>query len=222
MGGSIFLSLLLSGCAVGPVQTWEGEKLAPEQSAVLKVPEDISIVSVNGKSMSSYLVNNMALDYLLKPGVTNVQFRYESVWASGTKEEGRNKPFIARSELREVTFDVAAGKTYAFAFEHPADRISATSVAQGFQASIVADGVVLANSMQPTAKMAAPAGAVQNSASVAAPVIASNATAINSAAINSTATAAPASSVGKMDAIKLLWGDLSAQEKKEFLRWAFK
>lgn len=212
----------LSGCASGPIQTWEGDKLGLQQTALLKAPADVRILSVNGKSTPDYLIDNMAFDYQIKPGDTTIELRYESVWASAKKdEEGKNAPLVARSKVKAIRFVAMAGVEYRIQFDHATSKSGALALADNFNAVLVdATGAELAKTASPITSAALVAEAPVVTQGVAQEVQASATTASPAPIYQSVQPAA--SNLPKIDALKVLWGSATAEEKKEFLRWAFK
>src|SRR5690606_30401121 len=80
---ALAMSLLMAGCAssLTRVDTWEGDLPAATEPAVLKAPGDIQVARVNGKAMTNYLMDDLALDYGLPPGSNEVVFTYKTIWA---------------------------------------------------------------------------------------------------------------------------------------------
>jgi len=110
------LLLVLSGCAssVSVVETWEGNPDAAANAAVLKAPGEIVVTRVNGRTMSNFLMDDLALDYALLPGENEVVFVYKTIWAkSEVVRNGESKVHVIESKPQVARFDAAAGETYA-------------------------------------------------------------------------------------------------------------
>lgn len=179
------------------VRTYEGEARPAGQVATILKPEDIKIESIDGVPVKSYLLDGFEMMYEILPGERTVAFRYESIWANpGRKENHEKQADVVQSEVRQVTFNAVAGRTYSFDFVRPNSRAEADRLAANFNATLTdQDGAQLAVSQD-----------------YAEPV--------KTLPLNS--EVAPAGEkLSNLDALKLLWEKTSAEEKKEFLRWAF-
>ncbi|MFE8072834.1 DUF2057 family protein [Marinobacteraceae bacterium S3BR75-40.1] len=220
--GLIMLALclsLLAGCASmgGAVKTWKGDDIAEDQAAMLHAPEDIEVLSVNGRKMASYLLDNIAVDYQLKPGPTVVTFRYRAVWATGKASADKDGTSVQKvqSDRLQVRFEAAAGADYEFAFSRPGNRKDAQVMAENFSARLVnEDNTVVARSTayqapQPVAEESTSQTAVSASAS-------SGAVAPSPVPQNAQGEPLPT-----LEALQLLWNRASKEDKKTFLRWAF-
>lgn len=196
------LSLLVAGCAssLATIDTWEGDLPAATEPAVLKAPGTIQVTDVNGKAMTNFLMDDLALDYGLLPGRNEVVFTYKTIWAkSGVVDNGESKVHVIETDPQVVRFDAEPGMTYQFAFDKPATRREAEAFSKNFSAVIVnAAGDAVAEAdvwMEPT-KMRTPVSGVS-------------------------ASAYAAGSDNTLDKLKLLWDEATDEEKKTFLRWAF-
>ncbi len=220
--GLIVALAFLYGCASGPVQTWEGEKLNAGEMALLKAPSSIRIMSVNGKSMPDYLLDNLAVDYQLKPGITRVTYRYESVWASNQKnEEGKNVPVVVRSTAQDLRFNALAGEVYEFRFAQPADRIEAQRLASDFKVELVtAAGRSILQLPDLVEKSEITATEPTTPETVSTATLHANQ--LSEKQAPEKLPQQSGKEMQRLDALKSIWGSASAEEKKEFLRWAFK
>ncbi len=218
--------VLLTACGGGKiVKTYEGDAVPPQQLAVLTAGENVTLLSVNGKSVPKYLLSNIEVDYGLLPGANKVVFQYRSVWSNGPrKDEDAPRAVEIESPPMQVAITAAAGDR--LVFEYPqADNIrEARSLAENFSARIVNQkgkelGVATAYTAEQVQEVdlvnvpvTAPAAAVPVSSSVPATM------AMTTASPNT----APTTSLPTIDALKVLWESASADEKKAFLKWAFK
>lgn len=189
--------LLLSACSSGKlVKTYSGDTLPKAQLASLTAGENVSLLSVNGEKVPDYLLSGISVDYGLKPGKHVVLFQYESVWSVARVSEDSPRSKAVESVPREVTIDVKAGDRLSFRYAEASNIREAERLASNFEADVVNQkGRVLASSGDP---------AIQK---VEAPEAA--------------AAVSPGSGLPAVEAMKVLWADLSAEDKKDFLKWAF-
>ncbi|WP_372965482.1 DUF2057 family protein [Marinobacter sp.] len=198
----IMVSLLMAGCAssLSKIDTWDGDLPEAVEPAVLKAPGNIQVAEVNGKSMKNFLMDDLALDYGLRPGNNEVVFSYKTIWAkSGVVDNGESKVHVIRTEPKVVRFNAEAGTVYHFEFDEPSTRREAEALRDSFTASIVSS----------TGEHVAEADAWSGRSEVRTPV---------SAGGTSSYTGATANTLEKLQA---LWGEATDEEKKTFLRWAF-
>ncbi|MBR9872063.1 MAG: DUF2057 domain-containing protein [Gammaproteobacteria bacterium] len=197
-----FLTVLVAGCAssLSRVDTWEGSLPAATEPAVLKAPGTIQVSEVNGKSMTSFLMDDLALDYGLLPGGNEVVFTYKTIWAkSGIVEDGESKVHVIETEPQVVRFDAEPGATYQFAVEKPESRRAAEAFSKNFSATIVnTDGDAVAE-----------AAVWKGPADNRTPVFVGGESGYDGEAGNT------------LENMKRLWGEATDEEKKTFLRWAF-
>lgn len=191
----------LAGCSssMTRVETWEGEPEKASQASTLKAPGDIKVTQVNDRNMSSFLMDDLALDYALLPGENEVVFTHKTIWAkSGVVENGESKVHVYLSEPQVVRFDAKQDEVYRFSFPEPESRAEAEQMAEAFMATVVnEDGQAVATSQ------------------VWAPEPASDRTPIPaSRAVDSADESA-------LERLKAVWATATEDEKKAFLRWAF-
>lgn len=216
------LSLLLSACSssLKRVQTWEGQAAQPGQVAVLKAPGDITVRSVNGRSVGNFLMDDLALDYELLPGRNTIVFVHETIWAKKTVvRDGESKVHNVTSGPRQVVIDAKPGEVYTFDLPELSDRQEAEDFARDFKVAVTNDsGRVIARSevyrpQAPSLPTLPAASEVASAPATPAP------------GTQTTPVAEPQAQSGErlptLDALKLMWERASADEKREFLRWAF-
>ncbi len=195
----------MAGCSssMTRVQTWEGKPMDASGVAVLEAPGEIQVAEVNGRSVTNFLMDDLALDYELLPGNNRIVFSYKTIWAKSTVvKNGESKVATVTSEPQVVDLVARAGETYRFRFDKPASRAEAEAMMADFSASIVsASGAVVATSSVYT-------GPERSDELLAGPA-------------SGTATSAAAGDVDTLETMKLLWQRATADEKREFLRWAF-
>lgn len=243
--------LLVVGCSGNyPVKAYDGGTLPVEQVAIIKAPEDINVVSIDGKKMTSYLLENLAVDYQVLPGSHVVVFHYSGVWAAPREKAEDDRPSVdlVESALQQFEVNLEAGKIYTFYYPSPQNRIQAFEVAKTFEATLQEAGNVVAKSAKykvtntpqqvsvatavnptsssgPAVVVGAPAvvgGAVVGGAAVVAEGGVTPGVANVPVAAGTPAVDAAKADLPRLDALKVLWGSASKEEKKEFMRWAFK
>lgn len=227
------LMFVLQGCTsmLPTYQTWQGGSKDRDQIAILHVPDDMRIYSVDGKPVSKggLSVHSMSPRVSLLPGDHQVVFRYYSVWSlKGPAQANSGKlPDVVKSPLHQVTFNAKAGGSYHFDFKRPDSEDKAKQFAvSGFhptlkdgQGSVVAQSEPYQASRTTPKQLAAQSApaAVQSAQATSAPHPAVSATGAQAAPV----PAAPDAGLSTLDAMKLLWQKASTEDKKAFLRWAF-
>lgn len=204
---AIAAMILMSGCSssMTRVQTWDGAARDASQVAILEAPGAINVQAVNGRSMTSFLIDDLSLEYELLPGENQVVFTYKTIWArSGVVDNGESKVHVVETPRQVLTINAEPGATYQFGIEKPRTRAQAEAMARDFAVNLMdSGGQVIATS--------APwAASDVRQAVTRAPVPDARAT---SASVDATAPT--------LDQLKALWGEASEEEKREFLRWAF-
>ncbi|WP_292272097.1 DUF2057 family protein [Marinobacter sp.] len=201
MASAAFL-LVLAGCssAITKLETWEGSPATAVNAATLKAPGAIHVSQVNGRSMTNYLMDDLALDYALLPGDNQVVFTYKTIWAkSGVVDNGESKVYVIESEPQVVRFDANPNETYHFEFDKPDSRQSAEKMMPEFSAAVVGEnGQALAQSSN---------WSPDDSALLAR-------TPANDGAVSGYNT-------DSLKQLKAVWGTATDEERKAFLRWAF-
>lgn len=204
----------LAGCSssLHRIQTWDGGAVDESQLAILKAPGQVQVVEVNGRDVGNFLIEDLALDYELLPGQNLVVFKFKTIWGKTTVvEQGESRVNIVESGLQQFVIDARAGEEYRFSLPEPKSQREAEAMMRNFRAQLVdSSGRVVANSgiyREPVATASVPAvapvaGAAAVSASPAVPAV-------------------PGGGLDALDGLKVLWERASADEKREFLRWAF-
>lgn len=200
----VLLSLVGCASSVSVVETWEGDPVAAANAATLKVPGEIRVTRVNGRVMTNFMMDDLALDYALLPGENEVVFIYKTIWArSDVVGNGESKVHVIESEPQVVRFEAEAGETYRFDFEPPRSRQEAERAMPEFSAEIVSSaGVSVASSTvwDPKEQMTASRTPIPASSPESAPVSGGD---------------------NALERLKTIWGTASDEDKKAFLRWAF-
>ncbi|MDN6319968.1 MAG: DUF2057 domain-containing protein [Marinobacter sp.] len=205
------LMLLMTGCssAVTKLETWEGSPATAVNSATLEAPGVIHVSEVNGRSMTNYMMDDLALDYALLPGENQVVFTYKTIWAkSGVVQNGESKVHVIESEPQVVRFEAAPNETYRFEFDKPSSRRQAEDMMPAFSAAIVgSNGEALAQS-----SVWSPGDSVVASRT---PVPS------ESSSLAAEGEVVSGNGEGSLNRLKAVWETASDEEKKAFLRWAF-
>jgi len=191
--------LFLVACSTGKiVKTYDGDELLTEELAVLTAPENIVVLSINGKKMKKYLLSDLNVNYGLKPGENLVVFQHKSVWAKAVREN-RDAPRSETvvSEPKEVLVLAKAGERLNFKFQNGNNLREAKAFAEIFEAEVI-------DSKSNT---------IAQSAEVGTYAIAN--------AEEKLTSLPETSNLQTLDALKVLWKTTSADEKKAFLAWAF-
>ena len=202
---ALVLSVTLVGCAssLTRVDAWQGNPEGAATPAVLKTPGEIQVAAINGRSMTRFMLDDLALDYGLLPGETEVVFTYKTIWArTGVVRDGESKVHTVESEQQVVRFDAQPGAEYRFRFDKPSSRQHAEAMMADFSAAIIdSNGVVVAESgkwdgLSQANDSRTPLGTSTSGAS-----------------------AGPGSTT--LERLQALWKDATEEEKRNFLRWAF-
>jgi len=203
----VFLSVLV-GCssAVTKLETWEGNPATAVNASTLKAPSAINVSRVNGRAMTNYLMDDLALDYALLPGENQVVFTYKTIWAkTGAVDDGESKVHVIESEPQVVRFEASPNETYRFEFDEPETRRQAEKMMPEFSAAIVgADGQALAQST----------GWSPTDSTLAARTPVPDGQAVDDEASSS-------NGMSSLNRLKAVWATATDEEKKAFLRWAF-
>ncbi|ARU54902.1 hypothetical protein OLMES_0810 [Oleiphilus messinensis] len=227
--------LIVSGCSSNyPVRVYDGPTIPDDQVVVLKVPEDINVISIDGQKMTSYLLENLSIDYYLKPGPHSVVFQYSGIWSVPSVEssDGKANVELIESEYVQLQFSAKPGQHYVLQHETPPSRSSARISATKFKASVVdSNERLIATSgkyVVPTVSsdvVGTEAVTLAHQAGDAQIDVASAQGKTSEQAVQqpqSTQVKLPVSeSLPTLDAMKVLWQGASKEEKKAFLKWAF-
>lgn len=201
--------VILAGCSsnMSNIKTWQGDDVDVSETAVLKAPGEIQVQQVNGRTLTNFLMDDLALDYELLPGENQVVFTYKTIWAkSGVVRNGESKVHVIETAPQAVTIDAQPGETYRFSFEPPASRSEAEIFASEFAADIVnTSGEAVASAGPWDGSSAEPSRVAR-------------------APVGSGSSAAESESGDDSDTLaelKALWSEASEEERRSFLRWAF-
>ncbi len=191
------ISVAACSSTAARVDTWKGNPEAAAEAATLKAPGSIEVIEVNGRAMTNFLMDDLALDYGLLPGENRVVFAYKSIWAkSGVVENGESKVHVYETEPQVVSFRAEPGAVYSFQFDKPQSRAEAERTVGEFSASIVdaAGKVVASSSAWEAARTPIPSVETVTAEGVEGDTL---------------------------ELLKAVWATATEEEKKSFLRWAF-
>jgi len=191
------ISVTACSSTAARVDTWKGNPEDASQAATLKTPGAIEVMEVNGRTMTNFLMDDLALDYGLLPGENRVVFAYKSIWAkSGVVENGESKVHVYETEPQVVSFKAEPGVTYSFLFEKPKTRAEAEQMVGEFSASVVdsAGNVVASSSAWEPSRTPIPSVETVTVEGVEGDTL---------------------------ELLKAVWATATEEEKKSFLRWAF-
>ncbi len=213
---ALVASLTLAACSSSPVvRTYEGEvREATEVARVLKAG-DLEIVQIDGKAQKSYLLDNDAMEYELLPGTHTIVFRYSKLWAlPGNKDIGEKRAEEIESELLAVTFEAQPGDTYHFEVPQLKTRETVEQFARAPELRLLTEAGHTVAESAPWSESAGSRADMVAAEPVSFPET-------GDVAADSLASVAPGAELPPLEALKILWSKASADEKKEFLRWAF-
>lgn len=226
-------ALMLAGCgsAFKTVQTWEGPDAEPSQIATLDTPSQINVLSVNGRKMSNFLLEDLALTYELLPGENTVVFTYSSIWAnSSATEDESSKVNKVTSARQKVVIDARAGENYKIETSKPGAQQEAKRLAANLQATIVnSQGSQVASATAYTApkpKLPTLQSSTDHSASTTtepAEPAKPRRTEKKMTSEPPAASQSPSATENDqptLETMKKLWKRASPEDKKEFLGWA--
>ena len=203
----VFSVLFLVACSNGRIlKTYEGDVLAKEQLSVLTAPENIVVLSINEKKVKNYLLSDIEVNYGLKPGKNLVVFQYESVWGKAARGDDAPRSEKVVSEPKEVLIDAKAGEQLNFRFKKAGSVREARLLAVAFEAEVIdAESNALSVSTELGVYEASRVKERENIVSQ----------------VKQVETLPVTTNLQALEALKVLWGSASAEEKKTFLVWAF-
>lgn len=208
----VCLSVFMSACSSNKlVKTYEGEPLPDASVAVLTAPENITLLSVNGKAVTQYLLSNLEVNYALQEGENLVVFQYESIWGKARRdEETGSRADVVQSEPLEVLINAKAGKRYSFSFMPAGNVREAKVLAASFMAQIIDENKDL---VAESVALGAYAKAKDQRVAKEKALLADK--------VDSEKRAADSSGLSVSEKLKALWSQANAEEKKAFMVWVF-
>ncbi|MBB5322182.1 DUF2057 family protein [Marinobacter oulmenensis] len=202
----VLASAYIAGCASSAAQlnAWDGNPQGSANPAVLEAPGSIQVKSINGMSMQTYLLEDLALDYGILPGDAEVIFTYKSIWANPrVTDNDESSVSVVETEPQVVRFNARAGATYRFEFDKPDNRREAERMKDDFAVTVVSsNGSEVASSSEWDGR-----SMFDQSATSTAGTAGGNRTVLPQG--------------NTLEQLKGLWEQANQEEKRTFLRWAF-
>ncbi|WLQ14039.1 DUF2057 domain-containing protein [Hahella aquimaris] len=228
----VALAVAISACGTTrAIKTYDGQTLGDGQVAKVMAPAEIELLEIDGVSQKSFLLENINLTYDILPGQRTLVYRYTSIWAKTRESDDSDAEHVDKvvSDRFQVTVDMQPGQVYTFGFNKPDSKREAEAFARAPEIALVdSANRVVANSgpyqpavvaaTQPTVTQPSAVGTVRANSPVVTP---SQPTQGVQAPANAAVSPSDAG-ISRIEALKVLWEKASAEEKKQFLRWAFK
>lgn len=220
--------LLLNACTASSriVKTYEGDSLSEGQVARITIPDDIELLLVDGVSQKKYLLNNLSLTYELVPGEHVLVYRYASLWTVPGVRSSQAPTEVVTSPKMEIRYNFQAGQKYRLEHSEPDNRTDAKLYADSdFTGKLVSvTGAILETGIphQPGAEIVDAAEA-ESPVVAAVPTVTAETPTSPASAEAAVVSSAPVvdGDLPRLEALKVLWGQTTAEDKKAFLRWAF-
>ncbi|KZY61275.1 hypothetical protein A3737_22215, partial [Oleiphilus sp. HI0065] len=197
---------MVSACTGKPVKTYEGAALPDKDVAILTASDNIEVIEIDGTEMTTYLLSNIETMYALKPGKHRIVFNYTSVWSVAPKGQDGPRSEAVESPAQVVEIEVKAGDSLSFEFDDVENIREARAFAERFTANLVdSQGNVLGASDLYVKQVEQEMGEQVAVAGVQAGQLESK-----------------AAGLPPLEAMKVIWEGASTEDKKAFLKWAFK
>lgn len=218
------LTLIFAGCSNAPIKLYPGDTLPASQLAVIAVPSDLEILSLNGKEVpaANRLLGTKDRQLHLQPGNYQLLVFYKRIWQTSAESH-------ETIHSNPIKFDLSlqANHTYQIQFERPATAQQAQKLVQTFDAWLIDNqgnrsesqpsGLIIENSLasQLTGKVKTiEVGDTNGNHQVIAPL-----DIISTPVKTTTEDTQPPPSLSYLDLLKAQWQQASADEKREFLQW---
>ncbi len=128
----VVLLALLAGCAQqGPVKLYSGPDRGVGQLLVVEVPEDLEVLTINGRQVASMdrMFRGDALQLHMDPGEYRIEAYYRRVFEiDGTTHE------VIRSRAATFLINGKAGETWRLAYRQPRNLDEAREMSRRFDA----------------------------------------------------------------------------------------
>ena len=243
LGLCALLPIALAACVSAPIQLQDG----PGATAVIILPEQLEIATVNGLEIASAggLLAKGDTTLEVSPGRYEVLAFYRELWERGDHHD------MLRSDPALFVVDAEAGGRYRLDYARPATAAEARELADNFQGWVenletgartpsLDSGLQFRRGLIPAATFdstlvpsAASGGSRQRVAPLAQPADAADATAVAAAqrvAMTPTEASPPAPQSIEVPVVPLddgdwlalmkgWWNEANAEERREFLRW---
>ena len=219
----LLLTGLLAACQNSPVvRLYDGPERPTSEVTVVRVPETIEIMNINGQRPAGVntLFSSGYKDLHLRPGTYQIVAFYKEIWDT----DSTTSHVVLRSE--PVIFDVDGrpGSTYHLEYEAPANVEAARAFADNFSgwsrntasgeraptrpSGTTRPGLLtgLADAPEPVSSVA-PAGATPAASPAPVPAPA--------------AAQAAGADADYLARLKVYWSQASDEERRAFLRWVY-
>ncbi|ABC32598.1 hypothetical protein HCH_05947 [Hahella chejuensis KCTC 2396] len=236
----VALAIAISACGtMRAVKTYDGQTLGDGQVAKVIAPAEIELLEIDGVSQKNFLLENIDLTYDILPGQRTLVYRYTSIWAKPRENDDSDAEHVDKvvSDRFQVTVDMQPGQVYTFGFNKPDSKREAEAFIKAPKITLVDSAnrtIAIGGAYQPITVAASQPSATQPSATQ--PSAISTTATVNPAvaavppaqtgqgvAVQNNAPVSPSDAgISRIEALKVLWEKASAEEKKQFLRWAFK
>jgi len=123
--GRLCVALLVAGCAGtgGVLETSGTQSLGDDAVALVKVPNALSLLAVDGKKVDP-AVGTVGYDVRLLPGTRRLRFAYEENWGNPSTYD-----WVYSKHVVEVVLEARAGVTYTAGYPEPGNVIEARDLA---------------------------------------------------------------------------------------------
>ncbi|MDG9670373.1 DUF2057 domain-containing protein [Hahella sp. CR1] len=228
----VALAIAISACGTTrAIKTYDGQTLGDGQVAKVMAPAEIELLEIDGVSQKNFLFENIDLTYDILPGQRTLVYRYTSIWAKPRENDDSDAEHVDKvlSDRLQVTVDMQPGQVYTFGFNKPDSKREAEAFVKSPKIALVdSANRTVANSgpyqavavaaTQPTVTQPSAVGAVRANSAVVASV-----QPVQSGQVSNNVAVSPSDAgISRIEALKVLWEKASAEEKKQFLHWAFK
>lgn len=185
----------LTACATqGPIKAYEGQTRAPNELALLSIPEQVEVMAVDGhEPPPSFLKSNVELNML--PGEHVLSLRYVELFQLGSDEHD-----VVRSKQAALRFTAVAGTAYTLQAPKQLNHAAAKAFAKDPHFTVLDKQ----------------SGAITESTAIKSYAEASLMDSISKAFSDSQAAA---STVTNLDLLKDVWARTSSEERSAFRAW---
>ncbi len=119
------MALLVAGCAGtgGVLETSGTQSLGDDAVALVKIPNALSLLAVDGKKVDP-AVGADGYDVRLLPGTRRLRFAYEENWGNPSTYD-----WVYSKHVVEVALEARAGVTYTTGYPEPSNAVEANKLA---------------------------------------------------------------------------------------------
>ncbi|AZZ94378.1 DUF2057 domain-containing protein [Hahella sp. KA22] len=227
----VALAIAISACGTTrAIKTYDGQTLGDGQVAKVMAPAEIELLEIDGVSQKNFLLENIDLTYDILPGQRTLVYRYASIWAKPRQSDDGNAEHVdtVATDRLQVTVDMKPGQVYTFSYDKPDNKREAAVFVRNPKIALVDSAnrtIAVGGAYQPVVVAATQPSATQPSATATAATVSPSVAAVQpgQSAVQNNVSALPSDAgISRIEALKVLWEKASAEEKKQFLHWAFK